>query len=680
MTFLAVLLGLLGAISVCGASFFNDRILKQTYLVGNSMPVSVYGVFIVFVALINPLLGKHRLRAGEIAVIMAIALAGCPIPGSGLLRTFTSSLIMPVRYQQTEAAWRENKILDLVPEHMLPDYKSNDKVLEGFSAGLGEGDKHVAWKDVPWKEWRRPIVFWTPMIMVLWFAMIALGVVMHQQWSSHEHIPYPIASFVDSLLPEEGSLLSPVFRDRFFWIGLVFVICIHLNNYLCVWFPEELIPVKLTLPLWGFGKVFPAIVRGGGGGLFGPVIYFCVIGICFLIPSDISFTFALAPWLWAFVCGMLVKYGITLTQTIEGSYWYNCLNAKMFLLYGSTVGLFLTICYTGRHYYWNVIKTAIGMKHGDGAAPKMQTWGCRIFLACMVYFIGNLIYAGMDWQLAIMYAGVIVIFYVVMTRIICESGLFHLQLNVFPCCIIWGLIGSINLGPKTLLLMQLISVILICDPRESLMPFMMNSLKVLERRKEPLGKTSAWCAAAMVIGLIVALGVTLYIQYDQGSAIWESWAEECVPRMHFNNAIAVKQKLLAQGTLEQAEAVSGWGRFSHLQPNRTCVWCMVIGLVLVLAFSAARLHFTWWPLHPMLFVTWNTPHMPHFAGSFFIGWVIKKLVIKYGGTGVYNKTRPFMVGLIAGEIFGAILPSIVAAIYYIVTNGEMPKAFHVLLG
>ena len=68
-----------------------------------------------------------------------------------------------------------------------------------------------------------------------------------------------------------------------------------------------------------------------------------------------------------------------------------------------------------------------------------------------------------------------------------------------------------------------------------------------------------------------------------------------------------------------------------------------------------------------------------FALTFFIGWVIKKLVIKYGGTGVYNRARPFMIGLIAGEIFGAILPSIVAAIYYVVTNGEMPKAFHVLL-
>ena len=72
--------------------------------------------------------------------------------------------------------------------------------------------------------------------------------------------------------------------------------------------------------------------------------------------------------------------------------------------------------------------------------------------------------------------------------------------------------------------------------------------------------------------------------------------------------------------------------------------------------------------------------MPSLAGSFFIGWVIKKLVIKYGGNSVYAKAKPFMIGLIAGEILGAILPSVVAAIYYFATNGEMPKAFRVLLG
>ncbi len=680
MSVRSIVLGLLGAISVCGASFFNDRILRQTFLVGNSMPVSVYGMLIVFVALINPWLGKRRFTAGELTVIMAITLASCPVPGSGLLRTFTSSLIMPVRYQQTEASWRENKILDYIPERMLPDYKSNDAVLDGFSAGLGEGDKHASFSSIPWKEWRRPVVFWTPMIVLLWFAMIALSTVLHQQWSSHEHIPYPIAGFVDSLLPAKNSWGSTMFRTKLFWIGLGMVLCIHLNNYLCVWFPEQMIPVQLRLPLGGFGRVFPIVTRGGGWSLFWPTIYFTVLGICFLIPSDISFTFAVAPWLWAIVCGFLAQYGITLTQPIEGSYWYTCLNAKMFLLYGSTVGLFLTICYTGRYYYWNVLKTALGLNRGKDQAPGLQTWGCRLFIVFIVLFTAYLVYAGMDWQLAVMYSSVIVIFYVVMARIVCESGLFHLQLNVFPCCIIWGLLGSVNLGPRTLLIMQTISVVLICDPRESLMPFMMNSMKMLERQRQPLGKTSFWAGVALIVGLAVALPLTLYLQYDHGSAIWEGWAEEAVPRMQFNNAIAVKQKLLAQGVLEQSESVSGWARFANMAPNGMCMWSFVIGLALVLAFSAARLRFTWWPLHPMMFVTWNTPHMPSLAGSFFIGWVIKKLVIKYGGTNVYAKAKPFMIGLIAGEILGAILPSVVAAIYYFATNGEMPKAFRVLLG
>ena len=48
----------LGGAFVCGTSFFNDRILRQTYLVGNNMPVSVYGALIIFLLLFNPLLRR----------------------------------------------------------------------------------------------------------------------------------------------------------------------------------------------------------------------------------------------------------------------------------------------------------------------------------------------------------------------------------------------------------------------------------------------------------------------------------------------------------------------------------------------------------------------------------------------------------------------------------------------
>ncbi len=677
MTIRSILLGFLGVIGVCGFTFINDRILKQTFLIGNNLPVCVYGSLIIIAVAINPLLRRLRLRPGELSVALLITLAACCIPGSGLMRTFCSSLLLPNHYAKTNAAWREQRIIEYVPPQMMPELteENEDLVLGGYIQGLSVGADHASPLSVPWKAWRRPVLFWAPLLFFLWFSMLSLSLVLHRQWATHEHIPYPVSRFVDTLITENPH--ENVLRNRLFWIGTLFVLFIHLNNYLCVWFPDYLIPIKRRLELWPFASKFPMLVRGGTGELFGPQLYFSFIGIAFLIPSDVSFSFALGPWLWSLITGCLISYGIDLNQVLEGSYWYTGLRPRMFVLFGSNVGLFLAMLYTGRHYYANVFKAAFGRKAKD--VEPLSVWGCRLFLVFLLAFTIQLIRIGIDWQLAIMYSAVLVIFYVVMTRTICESGLFHLQLNIFPCCIIWGFLGVVNLGPRTLLIMQLVSLILLCDPRESLMPFVMNSLKLLDEHRSPLGKASFCAALALIVGLAVALPVSLYVHYDQGSAIWEGWADNDVPKMMFENAISVQQKLTVQGTLEQANAVSGWGRFAHIHPNAICMWCFVIGFAMVLMFSAARLRFSWWPLHPLLFITWNTPHMHMVAGSFFIGWAIKACIIHFGGNSVYRKVAPLMIGGICGEILGALVPSITAAIYYAITH-EIPKAFFVMLG
>jgi len=350
----------------------------------------------------------------------------------------------------------------------------------------------------------------------------------------------------------------------------------------------------------------------------------------------------------------------------------------MFILFGSNVGLFLALLYTGRHYYWNVTKAALGLGKSD-EADSTSIWGCRIFLGLMLAFVVQMTLAGIDWQLSVLYTMVLVIFYVVMTRIICESGLFHLQSNIFPCAILWGVFGANNLGAPTLLMMQVISMILVCDPRESLMPFMSNSMKLLDLRKASIAKTSSWCAVAIIMGLLLGLTVTMYIQYDRGNSCWEGWAEQAVPTMQFTNALAVKRKLVAQGTLESSEAMHGWQRFANMSPSPVCMYSFAIGFALVLAFSVARLRFRWWPPHPLLFVTWCTTHIAAFSGAFLLGWLIKHTVVKYGGNAWYNRLKPMMYGLIAGEVLSAVIPSIVGAIYYFAT-GERPKAFQVLLG
>jgi hypothetical protein len=117
------------------------------------------------------------------------------------------------------------------------------------------------------------------------------------------------------------------------------------------------------------------------------------------------------------------------------------------------------------------------------------------------------------------------------------------------------------------------------------------------------------------------------------------------------------------------------GAFS---PSGACVVALVAGIVLVLVFTVARLRLSWWPLHPLMFALWATNHVMHFAWSFMIGWAVKLLVVKYGGNPMYERLKPLMVGLVAGEVLGAFLPCIVGWIYWLATGEAKP--FHVLPG
>jgi len=678
MTLRSVILGLLGAVTVCAYTYFNDFILSQTMFIGNNMPVSVYGMLILFVILVNARLRRWALTGKELAVIMALVLSACCIPGSGLLRTFTVSLVMPHHFVQTQPGWSKYEILDTVPERMLVDVSGDDTdVVAGFVQGMGVGQQHIAFGDVPWHAWGTTLLFWIPIILCLWFAMVGLSLVFHRQWSQHEHLPYPIAMFTNAMLPEEGKSVPALFRNRLFWIGLGVVGFIHLNNYLCQWVPDW-IPVRTSFEFWPLRTIFPIINEGGGWWFFRPTIYFTVIAIAYFIPSDISVAFSLGPLLWAILSGVLARYGINPNAVVEGSSWYTGMKPATFALFGATLGVFFSLLYTGRHYYVATFKRCFGLPGAKGTDPA-GVWGARVFLAMIVLFMAQLVSTGLDWQLTLLYTGTLVVFFTVVSRVVAETGLFHIQLNVFPCVIIWGFLGNQAVGPTTLLLMQIISMVLVIDPRESLMPFMVNSLKLLEYRKEGVGRVCGASMIAIVIGLAVALPLTMYFQYDRGSALPDRWAYDHVPKMPFDNAVAMKQKLIAQDVIESSESVTGWERFTTMAPNGPCTFAFVAGLALVAICSTGRLRFPWWPIHPLMFVLWSTNHVKHFAWPFFIGWVVKLCVLKYGGTQSYNRTKPLMIGLIAGEVLGAVIPSIVGAIYYCVT-GEIPPSFRILPG
>jgi len=100
-------------------------------------------------------------------------------------------------------------------------------------------------------------------------------------------------------------------------------------------------------------------------------------------------------------------------------------------------------------------------------------------------------------------------------------------------------------------------------------------------------------------------------------------------------------------------------------------------LALVTAAAAGRLRFSRWPIHPVLFLVWSTYPGFCFASSFLVGWLVKVSVTHYGGATAYQRLKPLMFGLVAGDMLGGVAPILIGLVYYLGT-GELPKVFNIL--
>jgi hypothetical protein len=381
----------------------------------------------------------------------------------------------------------------------------------------------------------------------------------------------------------------------------------------------------------------------------------------------------LGPFLNPLLVGVLARYGLSLQYGAMSTP-----NAQCFMNFGAYFGLLLAILYTGRHYYGQVLRRAVLIPAVEAHAPE-AVWGARLFLICAGLFIISLISVGLDWPLAVLYTGLIFVLFLVVGRLSAETGAFMVQPYWFPCVTLWGLFGARALGVKSVLIMLLLSAVLAVDPREALMPFVVNGLKLLNLRRERIGRTAAWYVAALLIGLAVAVPVTLAFQYDRGANLGDVWGTQLVPQRPFDKAIEVRQRLTAQGGLEAAEATTGWRRFAEMSPKLPCLIGFGSGLGIVLVFAAIRLRWAKWPLHPVLFLVWGSWAGRMLAASFLGGWVIKAVVTHFGGASWYQRLKPLMFGLIAGELLGGLTPMAVGLVYWLVT-GLPPRTFRVLPG
>ena len=683
-TIIALAIGFIGAIFIASMGYINDVVLGlESFTNGQLLPIIVIGILVLFVLLVNPLLGlcsrKLALSSRELALIVLLWSGACSIPGRGLLEQFTHTMIMPYHWNKVTAGWQRNNLLDYAPPSMLVDVndKNYDETVSAYIFGapkttetqppFGERFSHAV-KRVPWEAWKRPLFTWMPLVLLSALASVCLAVITFKQWSEHEFLSFPIASFNAALIErDEGHLLPAICKSGLFWTGFIILLVIRINNGLVVWYPDYYIPVQLQWSLAPFSKVWPSLFKvQWGGDLLRFTFFPLVTAFAFFLSTEVSLTLGLSQICWVLFALPLVTIGMNLSTDWVGG-WQGWQRA------GSYIAMFCILLYTGRNYYGSLLKKAL-FPTAKSDMPPSGTWAMRILIITYLVMIWLVWRIGLELPFAIITVTLTLLSFVVVSRISAETGLFFIQ----PRWTIFGLLvaglGSYAFPPQAIVICGFVCVMLCIDQCQSFMPFLTNGFKLCERSKVNTTGAGVASISMYAVACIIAVLAILISIYEFGGPITMNWGYQRLPTMPFRPALTEVLNLKALGLLTEANTLPWWQRFSLIQPKENFLGAFIFGIVAVWFFSILRLRVPKWPLHPVMFLLWATYPMSMTTHSMLIGWLLKKCVLRFGGIKMAKNMRPLMIGIIAGEVLSAVIFMIVGFIYYNNT-GDKPLPY-----
>ena len=574
------------------------------------MPGAVFLLF-VLTLILNPLLKLIHPRAGlnrgELLVVYIMMVMASPIP-TLFVGKFLSAISYPYYYATPENEWRE-----LIHPH-IPDWLMvhDVDIVKKFYEGGGRNEP------IPWAAWRPVFLAWLPFVWALFLVMISLMIVMRKQWVEHERLIYPLMQ-VSLAMTEQGRYgerVSPFFKNPVMWAGFAIPALWGTLHGLYNYFPETIPIAKEIDPLHLRLSIFHGVAD------MYVLLRFNIIGFFYFLKTEIAFSLWFFNLLAYGVRGVFGILGITSPQTQSAGHGvHNLILAQQAM--GAMLVLFLGGLWSARRHLRGVLRKAfLGDPSVDDSGEILSYRGAVIALmASSVIAVGWLWLAGlpMVFGLAILFLGMVVLFGY--SRVVAEGGLSDGEPPVVPAGILVSAVGSSVIEPQGLVVLA--TTFLWTTGRNFVMVSCANSLR--------LGEELGGGKRALFWVILLALAVSL------GAAIWM-----IITLGHQYGAINLW--------------IWGGGEYSYAEklirtPLEPHVWNWIntaIGATIMTLLMVARWLYVWWPLHPLGYAIGPIWIIDALWFNMFLAWLIKVVVLKYGGVGLYRKTRPFFMGMILG--------------------------------
>ena len=449
---------------------------------------------------------------------------------------------------------------------------------------------------VPWAAWALPIAFWSTYLLLLHGLWLGLAAALHRHWIREEKLTFPIAALPLELSESKFALL----RQPLFWAGVAVPVALQSLLVLHEWYPA--IPA-IQLKVADYREQLFPTPPWNSIPSFGVSFYPMAAGLAYLMPSSVSFS-CLVFWVLIRVAYPLgTFFGLEAAGQGAARFPYPLEQSAGAWL--TSAGLAL---WAGRKQLPTSVLVCVAL-----AAALL--WGMG--LPPMMALLAVVAYAGY------VLAG---------ARARAEAGgvwIFS-PLTWTPGRVAFELSGAPRLEPRSLAAFGLSDLVHI-DIRGQSLPYLMEALKLVDAQgispKLLLRAVGVFSVTALAFGWMFSLPHF----YELGAATAKS-----------NAYIVTKTQIGMKEMHQLASRTPGF--------DRAGLGGMAFGALFVALLAFLRMRFMGFPLHPVGYILGTTLTMNAFFLPTLFAWLIKTLVLRYGGSLAHKKALGFFLGLTLGDI------------------------------
>ncbi len=619
----ALIIGLLLIPVMCFWNEYTEIVAEATDLAAMSLIIAV--VFALFVLiLLNLFLKKffprHALTQAELMFIYVMQTVSIGISGIGMMQFLNTFLADVFYYGTPENNWK-TKLLPAVRPWLLPQ----ESVTKAYFIG-----QSTFWTKEHILGWLSPILIWSAFIVVLLGVMLCLNVIIRKQWMDRERLSFPIVQLPLELTRDGGSIA--MFTSRQMWIGFLIPVVLESMASLNYLYPSvPFLPIKPSDPRLNLTPLFSGTPPWSGMGDLVLSFYPLVIGLTYFLPLDVAFS------LWFFYLFAKMQ---NVAATALGYHDPGASLAASRMPYvgeqsaGAFIGVALFAFWGMRQHLKEILRRAFfpsKARHIEDANEPMP-YRLAVFgaLGGFVLLVGFGVTIGMSWYVPIVFYLLYYLYVITFTRIRAEAGLpwgYGPDMNVHD-------LMKAGVGTRGFSFSDQVGLHLILwhdlDFRCNEMPNQLEAMKIGESSRMNLRHVAAVLLLATAVGALSSWAAVLTCYYQNGAA-----------------TAKVNDWRTSMGKVPW-QTLKDWVD-NPTRPDLARMQGVGIGLVVTAFLMAMRARFTWWPFHPIGYAVAGTFTMNWLWCATLVGWLIKLLVIRYGGMKSYRRYIPFFIGLILGD-------------------------------